>query len=502
MRFIIPDHEDLRAVDGDLVCFQIQWPDTAFWRSVLIGLLFELTRGRNWDERTGRVKDAQAAGYKLFELNYPLAACPECLGGGDEGNIPPDACQHGNSGGGGWGAYHMWAVTDVTIEAGKLVLHYGPCCTKVVEGSLTATGTPSDLDNGLEGRVDPVTGEPLAPRGCAKASAVIGLLWDLAQVISGDGVGPHNVVQTVRAAYPSISFNVTYLVGAYLDWVKTTLLDAADPLELVFPGGATERIWSRDALLDERRRQAWVCRAAPLYADDLTRPSEDIISKTIQLSTAVYPYGAGTFWWGLARAVGYGDLRDVAVAGALDLSAVCDCPELHPQVVDPLRIKPAGTTWAYLLDLRLDLWGFGLSDGATWTTGVGALTTTAVGNDRRLVRLDMVRPAEGDDDTVITHVGLRQANPTGIVEWRYPDVVSVGGWGSWAAEATLPPPTVVQQTLEAPIAWPYGSTLSIYPSSFYRGSGQPPTGAHVLMQVWLAGTGQAPIPSWESALIT
>lgn len=69
-------------------CYQLLWPDSPQYRQALIDALYQLTRGRYWDETTGVIKAAQAVGWQIFDYNSTLEGCE----GSVINNIRVDAC--------------------------------------------------------------------------------------------------------------------------------------------------------------------------------------------------------------------------------------------------------------------------------------------------------------------------------------------------------------------------------------------------------------------------
>lgn len=330
MQFNIPDNDQLTAAqEGELTCFKIHWPNTPAWRGILAGLLYLVTRGRTWAADSGTIIDAQRAGYRLFEANVPLTEC------GCDGPGGPDApgfddlldemCAAAVGGGGSWEDDWMWSVTDVTIEDGKLVLHYGPCCRKVVDGVLTAVEQASDT-NPYEGKLDPDTGQPYVGYPCGKATALVNAVWVALDNLVTGASSPATVVKGIITGQPEISFDKLDLWDAYLQYTVIATMDDMDPLDLLGWGEGVE-IWNHESILDTRRRETWICRLAARL-DNTTTLTDKEIEHLKVTSRQVYGLGMGNVVDAIIRAIGNGDLRAIAAAGALE-QVSCDCPELH-----------------------------------------------------------------------------------------------------------------------------------------------------------------------------
>ena len=73
----IPD--DWNEADGyTMVWFCI--PNSPTWRAIARGLVHRLTRGREWDERTGNIKATQAIGWQIWET-LCMANCDDLFNG-------------------------------------------------------------------------------------------------------------------------------------------------------------------------------------------------------------------------------------------------------------------------------------------------------------------------------------------------------------------------------------------------------------------------------------
>ena len=364
MRYNIPPADELEQAHGELDCFQVYWPNTPHWRALLAGAIYLLTRGRSWDETSGVITEAQRAAKRLFALNVPLITCA--------GAVPPgnydehEFAQLLGSGGGDEGEDDMWAVTDVTIENGKLVLHYGPCCEKVVDGTLE-TGGAIETRDPYEGVTDPGTGQPYVGYACGKAQAMVNAVFEALTNLTGSASNPLTVVKSIRQGQPEISFDNLWLWNAYLAYANTYLQDEVDPLDLLgFDGG--DAIWDVENILSEKRRLTWICRLAARLTNDTTVTKKEW-EELRATGRQMYSIGMGNCVDALILAIGDGDIKSIAAAGAI-VSAECDCPELH-EAPAPAWTMPSQAGW-YWGPVEIDETGSGSATG--WNADVFTVT--------------------------------------------------------------------------------------------------------------------------------
>lgn len=498
MQFNIPDDEQLTAAqEGELTCFKLLWPDTPAWRGILAGLIYLVTRGRSWAADSGTITDAQRAGYRLFESNVPLTRC-DC----DDNPGGPDAPGFADlidemyaaavDGGGDWESEFMWSVTDITIEHGQLVLHYGPCCRKVVTGELLAGGSIEGR-NPYDGAIDPGTGKPYQGYACGKAAALVNAVWTALTNLVESANNPTNVIHAITSGQPEVSFDKLDLWGAYLGYVATYLQDEMDPLDLLgFEGG--DAVWDTEAILDPRRRQTWICRLSARLDNSTTCTDADI-DHLRTVAKQIYSIGVSNAINALISAFGRGDLKTIGAAGAI-VQADCRCPDLHTSPDPLLDELPSGTTWAYSFDFTIDDYDFTSHDGTRWVSGVGWSEDTLVGNDMRAVKLSIFNTGQGDDNTKIHFARVQSSEyPTGtITELRYWDVFffTANGGNTQFGWGQLPPQPVYTAQWPAGAAWGQGEQFILF-GGFVRGA-TPPSGRHTVSKLILAGTGTPPIP--------
>jgi len=77
-------------------CFRLAWPSSHEWRNTLYTVLYELTRGRTWDEKTGSVRGAQKDAWNVWGENIPFALCDSSGDFDDAGGT--DSNQPGSGG--------------------------------------------------------------------------------------------------------------------------------------------------------------------------------------------------------------------------------------------------------------------------------------------------------------------------------------------------------------------------------------------------------------------
>lgn len=163
----------------DWVCVQIDWPDSQQYIALLFGFLTELTRGRYWDKKTGSIKDAQNIGIQIATRNLPLRLCETCQDGNDSepqfyGMASEDIGED----------EEMSSIQWLTVEDGKLYMHFSPCCKVPVEGEFSSIidDVPPDTNT------DPADPQTWA---CNKAywiaDTLIDVASDVVDVIAGLG---------------------------------------------------------------------------------------------------------------------------------------------------------------------------------------------------------------------------------------------------------------------------------------------------------------------------
>lgn len=78
--------------------FCIEWPDSDSWRAILAGLINMPSRGRNWTNDSGAVKDAQAIGDEIWSRFQAQTGCEEM----DVRQNPDNPCHLDKDPGTGW----------------------------------------------------------------------------------------------------------------------------------------------------------------------------------------------------------------------------------------------------------------------------------------------------------------------------------------------------------------------------------------------------------------
>lgn len=220
-------------------------------------------------------------------------------------------------------------VTDVQIVNGKIRVFFGPCCYRDI-GSAPDLTSSDDSEPEVTNPYDDTTneGEDWQLSGCAKATGMINLLWGVVESAWTYRNSGALFYSNVKADWPSISFNNLYLTTLYAKMMSIQVMDWVDPLDLLIPGLSGDVLWDGNAIFDQRRKQIWICRFAPMLPDNGDRPTDDDIVKMLNLAEAFYPIViAGLFTWA-AKAIGYGDLKDAGVMAAANIDAECGCPDL------------------------------------------------------------------------------------------------------------------------------------------------------------------------------
>lgn len=286
----------------DWRCVEVQWPDSPVFIAILQGLLTEVTRGRFWDEKTGLVTYAQGIGFEIHVRNFPLLPC----GANGTGTVPaPDRYP---CGGGGImelseECEDMPAITWLTWnDAGELVMHFGPCCEVVVEG--TPNPGSSLPPGGSTG--DPPTEQP--DWACRRAVYMATALITVAnQVVDcADDLVP--TPTCVSEYYKEYTFHFGYLMDAIVDvWEMDVANNWQEGDQLFY-------------------KQMLACRWAPLIPNSGETLSEAVWSSMLSIAETVADSDTGQMLRDTMLAIGRGDLSNAGLAGLLDDTVSCDCP--------------------------------------------------------------------------------------------------------------------------------------------------------------------------------
>lgn len=225
------------------VCFRIMWPDNQEWIDLLSTILINLDYGRNWDERTGVVKDAQFEGWLVSNENTPLAFCTsDDSGSGSEARIHAGAFQ------GFGGACEIDESEDEDMGCcfaqgpdGRL---YIPCnggwipvpdlpSGALVMGVANAISGGSIIDSSqTDGTSEIAPGAPSTwaeeDIACAKATWTVEFMWNILEA-SWDARGaltPMNWIETTKQASAGLDWNTAAM------WVAWATINLLDPIFL------------------------------------------------------------------------------------------------------------------------------------------------------------------------------------------------------------------------------------------------------------------------------
>lgn len=320
LKFAIPDDLDV----SELACFQVQWPDTPQWRSILAGLLYMVSRGRPWDERSGSVVAAQAAGTALFNLNVPLVSC----------NGLKDHSR-------GSGGYSVAWCYDESEECDEMGCYVEDVCWVQVGGGLklaikrcgkwelAVKRTFSELVDlwcdpsaeypNFEDLIDPDIPGPgpipdpddLTGRhpACDKAYAIAEATWAVAaEMFDNRDIAPGFYNSAVQRAFPEYSFRFTYL----------TLSQA---VFLASGFGSFEDNFSADDL------QSLKCKLEEILTDDtyvLTQSEWNKMGVQVFVAMGADQAAACNAVW---AAMGRDDFETICKGSQLIEAADCTCPE-------------------------------------------------------------------------------------------------------------------------------------------------------------------------------
>lgn len=497
MRFNVPSQQALdEATTGELRCIQLWWPDNIEYKAMLAGLLYLLARGRTYDEASGSIKNAQAAGYRLFDVNVPLLACEGSVGPPMEPGGQSCNGAGGHAGGGLSEDCFMWAVTDITVESGVLVLHYGPCCRVEVDAStlITAGDSTPALDGKETNPYDELPEElrPSAYYACGKASAIVDKIFEVVGSVIDHSGNPLTIVKGVNDDVSDCTLNAAWLWNAYLAWLTISGLELVDPIS---PDGA-DKLWEKSTILDPYRIGLLKCWFVRRFADDNTRPTEADIDALRGYLDNVYPLFIRNMIEACILAIGIGDLRDIGQRGAANGGMTCNCPSSQGWYE-----VPSEATWAYLIDFTLDKWGFDdTGPGHNWTAGVGF--TADIVKDDQTGNWNMCRAWRAADvmlsNTQLIYFAAHSPTlPTGT-HMRNPLNFNLSG-GVFYSTSNLPLLETYEVYIPAGVPWISEQTLSLFGGVTFD-AGPLTMGTHTLDKIVVAGTGTPPFSNLTNLL--
>lgn len=326
-------------------CIKVFYPDDPAYRRAVLGAISYLQSWFAWD-RDDALTGKEAAAE--FRIAYGMTQDAILKGEGcDDGPVPapPEIITIVQTLGGGPAVEddELMPCIDITnllkIEGGKL---YGrdSCCEWKEIGTLEAQ---------QESIPDDFGGPDATYSACGKATAIVDAIYLVAGgMFDASGGSPFFYVSTTQAAYPAVDLKDKYVIEGVLNCAAAKLLP--DPL-------------GEEELLDEFAKATIICKlvnslsstAADLTADDYAAINAAFNQNVSLIETGIF--GAA------ANALGKAALNNIAKAGALDLTADCDCPRIG---IDDPTIGWTNS-WKYFFDFS----GYTDPTSKGWTLGAG-----------------------------------------------------------------------------------------------------------------------------------
>jgi len=313
----------------DWFCVQVQWPNSPQFIGLLNGLLSIGTRGRFWDEDTGRLTDIQAVFWDIFDRNTPFIAC-----GGDG-----DDTGDGGDGDGDNDSFPPACAGYFDFEELLMSLcGYNPKAFRWNEdgeleirdfcGEWVSIGPPPGQGGGDDTIYDPPPDvdpdeQDIYPCGMATAAADMmedlgGFIWDTAD-------------NTLPVFMPVLAQNY---IG--LDLNNAWTIDAANQAlimkgAVIFSGGALDL--ERSDVIDSTWSEDLACALFPFMSetgevdkDDLFNAAKTWILSKYRFSDSGNNIFIQNYWNYVLSAVGKGNLADVARSGMFTNVGDCSCP--------------------------------------------------------------------------------------------------------------------------------------------------------------------------------
>lgn len=340
---------------GDWACYQVMWPRSDLWTSILTGLLSYPMRGRLWDERTGVITTAQQIGWEIWLKNEALRACETACG--DDCTTLEKLYASGKAGGVTIeGDEDMGqVVTEIKVVDGNLRVYYGHCCYDDIPlSALSESGgitDPNPWQPGLPGAPD---AEYFA---CGKATAIVTVL-----------------LKIIEAGFDAAGLINPFEVIPYIEDAVGYDLDNNHILPLVADAAFVQYSLSTtySDMVSATMTQKLICAIAPYFADDAAGVQTSELFEQIKGTLRATAFGLNPLYQFLVYAcdcLGRHDMDTVAILGSKDGTSVCDCPDeiggLLPDFGD-------GFDWVHIFDFREAQHGFTLSGtGPHWTSGLG-----------------------------------------------------------------------------------------------------------------------------------
>jgi hypothetical protein len=219
-------------------CYRLLWPASEQYARLLVGLLYTLTRGREYDKSTGTITDAQEAGWQIFDNNYPLVLCGA---DSESGDVPTLAWSGGGlvviDSEGDMGQ----VVTEVYVDeaTGELVVEYGKCCVYRFP-MIASTGT----EYGPDGEPITTPTEPVPPTGmdppvdplgydaCAKITTLMDRILAIGDAAWDNKTSPWDVAGGIRDVNPGYSFSMTNVTSLYISIVGLVAIEAVTDADI------------------------------------------------------------------------------------------------------------------------------------------------------------------------------------------------------------------------------------------------------------------------------
>lgn len=335
-------------------CFEVQWPNSPEWLSILRGLIGMMMYGRVWDERSGIITQVQQIGYQIEDANIPLTTC-------DGDTVPSDTITEEVIryifAGEGEEDFMGW-LCGVNPEAFKIedgVLSVRNFCGDWVEiGELTPPTDQADPD------VWPEEDPPATYYACGKVASLQTAMLALSDAAWDNYNYPDDIEGAMRAAVPQATLSRARIY----QWIASLISIAATGGEKSDFNNATANALARCQAVED------VAATAEGTGDERGVVVEAMASayyNTIGLLTKESWFA---YWHFCTETIGDEDSRLILSLGAKDSTANCDCPnEIPPDV-----------TWDYCYDLAADQNGWAeVATNGHWTLGVGLEADTGVG---------------------------------------------------------------------------------------------------------------------------
>lgn len=314
----IPDDWDQSSWSG----WCIQWPDSPGFYRLLQNILYGLTRGRQWDEDTGTVTDAQQAGWAIWERNRPLAVC---IGNGN-GN--------GNGNGEVVEIVRIMSGGDALIGAIMSLCGYNPDAFKIEDGILYVRNFCGEWEaiGALGGGTALPDTPPLDPPPFAESSACAKAL-QLAAVTKA----------IVEAGFASVGIG-DFIFGwyAFANYVKASVglnLGDTELYNLFYFVYALDIAGLESETEDDDIRQAIACAMVDYFDDDVTGITSSQYADAKQAATfALKNWIGDSAYSGFGKTMRNAWERALASIGAMDASKItsnlvitgledCTCPD-------------------------------------------------------------------------------------------------------------------------------------------------------------------------------